>query len=74
MALQENLTVFDAEPTAENLLLHFRQILLAALPDGIGLHAVKLYETKSSYAEWVAGNYPEYRENITTSKKISSFN
>src|SRR5687768_4612558 len=53
MALQENLVVFEAEPTAENLLLHFKNQLTGVLPPGISIEAMKLFETKSSYAEWI---------------------
>lgn len=74
MALEENLMIFDAEPTAENLLLHFRYLLTEFLPAGVGLQSVKLFETKSSYAEWVAGTHNEYGENPGASKNLSHFN
>ena len=50
---QENLVILGAEPTAENLLIHFQQILLQALPSGSKLVELKLYETKDSFAIWM---------------------
>lgn len=50
---QENLISWDAEPTAENLLIYIRQILENKLPKSIMLAKLKLYETKDSYAEWI---------------------
>ncbi|HNZ72726.1 MAG TPA: 6-carboxytetrahydropterin synthase, partial [Prolixibacteraceae bacterium] len=44
----------DFQPTCENLVVHFVQIILPLLPEGIKLKKVKLYETASSYAEWDA--------------------
>ena len=52
---QENLVVWEHEPTAENLLIHIRNMLKENLPEGITLASLKLYETKDSYAEWVNG-------------------
>ncbi len=48
----ENLVIFEAEPTAENLLLYIKQILQQTLPGKIKLVHLKLFETKDSYAEW----------------------
>ncbi len=50
---QENLVSLDVEPTAENLLIFIRRILESLLPAGLELAALKLYETKTSYAEWI---------------------
>ncbi|MBL0335454.1 MAG: 6-carboxytetrahydropterin synthase [Chitinophagaceae bacterium] len=49
---EENRFIMDAEPSAENLLLWIRHNLLIILPASIKLHALRLYETKDSYAEW----------------------
>ncbi len=49
----ENLIIFEAEPTAENLLICIRNILRNKLPENIKLVHLKLFETKDSYAEWV---------------------
>lgn len=48
-----NLLVFDAEPSAENLLIYIRRILQDQLPENIQLTSLKLFETKDSYAEWI---------------------
>jgi 6-pyruvoyltetrahydropterin/6-carboxytetrahydropterin synthase len=47
-------TWFDFQPTAENLVIHFADILIANLPLHIHLHSLRLYETANSYAEWFA--------------------
>ena len=48
----ENLIVWKMEPTAENILLYIRNVLLQKLPSGIKLRKLKIYETSDSYAEW----------------------
>ncbi|MBH2003668.1 MAG: 6-carboxytetrahydropterin synthase [Sphingobacteriia bacterium] len=48
----ENLIVWKMEPTAENILLYIRNILLKELPPQILLRKLKIYETSDSYAEW----------------------
>lgn len=42
----------DYQPTCENILLEFVDILKKALPNSVNLYSVKLFETSSSYAEW----------------------
>jgi 6-pyruvoyltetrahydropterin/6-carboxytetrahydropterin synthase len=54
-ASQENLLVWEVEPTAENLLIYIRNIISKRLPVEIKLQQLKLYETKNSYAEWING-------------------
>ena len=51
--VKENLFILDAEPTAENLLIYIRDSLKSHLPEGILLSALKIYETNTSYAEWI---------------------
>jgi 6-pyruvoyltetrahydropterin/6-carboxytetrahydropterin synthase len=46
--------VVDFQPTAENLVIHFVNIIKPLLPGEVKLKNVKLYETASSYAEWDA--------------------
>jgi 6-pyruvoyltetrahydropterin/6-carboxytetrahydropterin synthase len=46
--------VFAFQPTCENLVVHFVNIIQPLLPEGIKLKNVKLYETASSSAEWDA--------------------
>ncbi len=51
---KEELVVFEAEPTAENLLLFLRDQVTQRLPEQILLASLKLWETNDSYAEWSA--------------------
>jgi len=44
--------ILDFQPTAENLVIHFANIIKDLLPHNIDLISVKLNETESSYAEW----------------------
>ncbi|HPR30445.1 MAG TPA: 6-carboxytetrahydropterin synthase [Prolixibacteraceae bacterium] len=46
--------VVDFQPTCENLVLHFVDIIRPLLPVGIKLQRVTLYETANSSAEWDA--------------------
>lgn len=47
-----NLFVWKAEPSAENILKFIKERLGPALPDGIELKKLQLYETADSFAEW----------------------
>ena len=49
---QENLVIWEVEPTAENMLLYFKDAIDKKLAGKIKLARLKLYETKESYAEW----------------------
>ncbi len=40
------------QPTSENLLLYFAEILKKKLPQEVELVKLQLYETETSYAEW----------------------
>ncbi len=42
------------QPTCENMVHDFAVKLKANLPEGIKLHAVRLHETTTAYAEWYA--------------------
>ncbi len=53
---QENLVQWEAEPTAENMLIFIKQKLTNQLPAEVKLVQLKLYETKDSYAEWINVN------------------
>ena len=44
----------DFQPTAENLVVYYAEIIKSKLPEGITLHSVRLYETATSFAEWYA--------------------
>jgi 6-pyruvoyltetrahydropterin/6-carboxytetrahydropterin synthase len=51
---EEELTLFDYEPTAENLLIFFRDRIKNELPETVLLSHLKLWETRDSYAEWTS--------------------
>lgn len=44
----------DYQPTCENMVIDFAQRIKAQLPQEISLHSIRLHETATSYAEWVA--------------------
>jgi 6-pyruvoyl-tetrahydropterin synthase len=48
------LVITDYQPTCENLLIDFAKRLKANLPENVSLARLCLYETASSYAEWLA--------------------
>lgn len=52
--LEDNLLLWEAEPSAENLLIFIKKTLQQKLPEGVELVKLKLYETNDSYAEWLA--------------------
>lgn len=49
-----NIVTCDRQPTCENLLADFAARIAPRLPEGVMLHALRLYETATSYAEWFA--------------------
>lgn len=54
--LNERLILKTYQPTCENMLIDFVEIILKELEkhEGIELHSARLRETKTSYAEWFA--------------------
>lgn len=48
------LKVVDFQPTVENLLIYFADLLKEILPHPLELHSLKLQETETSFAEWYA--------------------
>ena len=55
-ALKETNTkmiIFDCQPTCENLIMEFHDRITKVLPEGIKLAKIKLYETETSFAEWL---------------------
>jgi 6-pyruvoyltetrahydropterin/6-carboxytetrahydropterin synthase len=48
----DRVELFDFQPTCENILLYFVEILKNKLPDAVSLHSLKLSETNNSFAEW----------------------
>jgi len=55
-ALFDRLMVLNYQPSSENILMDFVNRLSKALPPDTRLHSMRLYETASSYAEWVAAD------------------
>jgi 6-pyruvoyltetrahydropterin/6-carboxytetrahydropterin synthase len=49
----EGVRVVDWQPTSENLLCHFAELLRPRLPVGVTLCALKLSETATSHAETI---------------------
>jgi 6-pyruvoyltetrahydropterin/6-carboxytetrahydropterin synthase len=49
----EKFELTSFQPTSENLLIAFTGILRKKLPPHIELVALRLYETETSYAEWL---------------------
>ncbi len=43
----------DYQPTCENMLLDFKDRIEPFLPKNVKLHSLRLYETATSYAEWL---------------------
>ncbi len=50
----DNLVEVDYRPTCENMLADFAARIRSRLPQGISLHALRLHETATSFAEWYA--------------------
>ena len=52
----ERLVVVEFQPTTENLVVHFSEILQQAFPSNVSLFSMRLYETENSFAEWFASD------------------
>ncbi len=52
LMIPEHTMVWDYEPTAENILFYIKEAIKNLFPINVKLLSLKLYETKSSYAEW----------------------
>lgn len=52
----ERLTVLGFQPTSENLVTYFAGILQQEIPSNVSLFSLRLYETKTSFAEWFASD------------------
>ncbi|MEA2041051.1 MAG: 6-carboxytetrahydropterin synthase [Bacteroidota bacterium] len=52
--MYERFITTDYQPTCENMVSDFAQIIKKELPKTVNLHSVRLYETETSYAEWYA--------------------
>lgn len=53
LATLENIDIWDVEPSAENILLYIMAQLKDRFPEHIYIHNLKIYETSTSYAEWI---------------------
>jgi 6-pyruvoyltetrahydropterin/6-carboxytetrahydropterin synthase len=56
----QKVELFDFQPTCENILLYFVEILKSKLPETVSLHSLKLSETTSSFAEWYLSDQNTY--------------
>lgn len=52
--LFKRIHIVDFQPTAENIVIHFAEIIKSLLPENIELFSIRLHETTNSYAEWYA--------------------
>ena len=52
----ERLIVVDFQPTSENMVAYFAEILQQDLASNVSLFSIRLYETATSYAEWFASD------------------
>lgn len=46
----------DYQPTCENMIGFFAEMISSELPENVELHHIKLHETATSYAEWYASD------------------
>lgn len=51
-----NVLLVDYQPTSEMMIIDFAEKIKKYLPDTVQLHALKLQETDSSFAEWYASD------------------
>jgi len=51
-----NVLLVDYQPTSEMMIIDFAKKIEKRLPPSIKLHSLKLQETESSYAEWLASD------------------
>jgi 6-pyruvoyltetrahydropterin/6-carboxytetrahydropterin synthase len=53
MTIEKNIIAWNAEPTAENILIYTKNQLQQAFPAEVKLKQLLLFETADSYAEWI---------------------
>jgi 6-pyruvoyltetrahydropterin/6-carboxytetrahydropterin synthase len=51
-----NVLLVDYQPTSEMMVIDFAEKIKKRLPNTIQLHALKLQETATSFAEWFASD------------------
>ncbi|MFA6770765.1 MAG: 6-carboxytetrahydropterin synthase [Bacteroidales bacterium] len=49
-----NVVITPFQPTCENLVIHFAHLISTELPSHLNLYGIKLYETPTSFVEWLA--------------------
>lgn len=52
----DRLITVDFQPTSENMVVYFANIIQNELPEHVQLYSIRLYETATSYAEWFASD------------------
>lgn len=57
----DNVVTLPYRPTCENMLADFAGRIRRRLPAGVTLHALRLHETATSFAEWFAEDQIEER-------------
>jgi 6-pyruvoyltetrahydropterin/6-carboxytetrahydropterin synthase len=57
-SLFDNMILVDFQPSSENLLVHFAELIKPELPANVELYSMKLRETVTSYAEWFHDDNP----------------
>jgi 6-pyruvoyltetrahydropterin/6-carboxytetrahydropterin synthase len=55
-AMFKRLYLFDFQPTCENMLTYFAEIIKSILPENLSLLSIRLHETENNYAEWFAAD------------------
>lgn len=48
--------ISEYQPTCENMIAHFAEMISAELPPLVKLHSMRLHETATSFAEWYASD------------------
>ena len=57
-SLFDNMILVDFQPSSENLLVYFAELIKPELPANVQLYSMKLRETVTSYAEWFHDDNP----------------
>lgn len=53
-----NVILVDYQPTSENMIMDFAEMIKSRLPKHISLFSLRLQETETSFAEWFASDNP----------------
>lgn len=54
-----NVILVDYQPTSENMIQDFAEMIMGQLPSHIQLYSLRLQETETSFAEWFASDNTE---------------